>query len=231
MLDFSLDQATTEHPTLWLVAYSMLLAFLLSVLLAFTYEKTHRELHVPGNFMQAMVLSSIVSTTIMLAIGDSLARGLGILGALAIIRFRSTLRGPRNMIFMLSGLSIGIACGVYAYNVAVVGTLGFCLIATILRFTPFSKPSNLVTRLRVRSSGAEGVKQGDIELLLKQFCYKFTLIRLETEARNGAEPKTEYQYVLQLKTAESEKALNHALMQLESITDATVDVRNQPEEF
>ena len=40
-----------------------------------------------------------------------LARGLGILGTLAIIRFRTPIRDPRDMIFLFACLGVGIACG------------------------------------------------------------------------------------------------------------------------
>ncbi|MBK8562503.1 MAG: DUF4956 domain-containing protein [Saprospiraceae bacterium] len=138
MFDFSVLQANADNPTLMSVVYAMLFAFLLSVLVAFTYEKTSRDLFVPGNFLQAMILGSMAAATVMLAIGDSLARGLGMIGALAIIHFRTNLRDPRNIIFMFASLAVGIASGVHAYNTAFMGTVAFCIVAFLLRLTPFS---------------------------------------------------------------------------------------------
>ena len=85
----------------------------------------------------------------MQAIGDSVARGLGMLGALSIIRFRTTLRNPRNIGFMFASLAAGISCGVLGFTIAIVGTLTFCLIAVVLRFTPLSQESNIVGSLKV----------------------------------------------------------------------------------
>ena len=100
MVDFFSIQNSTENPTLLLIIYTVLFSFLLSSLIAFTYEKTSREISKPMYFIQALVLLSIVTATVMQAIGDSVARGLGMLGALAVIRFRTTLRNPRNIVFM-----------------------------------------------------------------------------------------------------------------------------------
>jgi uncharacterized membrane protein YhiD involved in acid resistance len=75
----------------------------------------------------------------MQAIGDSLARGLGMLGALAIIRFRTSLRNPINMIFMFSSIATGIAAGVYGISIAIIGTLSFCLIVWLIHHSPLSK--------------------------------------------------------------------------------------------
>ena len=79
MLDFLALQTASEHPTVITIAYTMLLSFMLSTLIAIVYEKTFRGLSYSRNYVQALVLSSLVAATVMQAIGDSLARGLGIL--------------------------------------------------------------------------------------------------------------------------------------------------------
>jgi len=148
MLDILKLQATSPHPTLITIIYTILLSFMLSTLIAVTYEKTFRGLSYSRNFIQALVLASIVAATVMHAIGDSLARGLGMLGALAIIRFRTNLRDARDIIFMFASLAAGIACGVSGFAIAIVGTLGFCLVAGILYFSPFGQPSYFDGMLR-----------------------------------------------------------------------------------
>ena len=139
MLDILALQTTSQNPTLITVIYNVLLSFLLSTMIAVTYEKTFRGLSYSKNFMQAMILGSIVAASIMQAIGDSLASGLGMLGALAIIRFRTSFKDPRDIIFMFASLGTVIACGVNGYNIAVGGAVGFCLVAFILYFSPFGK--------------------------------------------------------------------------------------------
>ena len=84
---------------------------------------------------------------VMQAIGDSLARGLGMLGALAIIRFRTTLKNPRNIVFMFAAIATGIACGISGFVIAFIGTISFCFVAVILRFTSFSQANNLIGKL------------------------------------------------------------------------------------
>ena len=85
----------------------------------------------------------------MQAIGDSLARGLGMLGALAIIRFRTNLDDPRNMTFMFAAIATWIACGVFGFTIAFIGPIGFCVCAIILRFSPFASTDDLLGKLRI----------------------------------------------------------------------------------
>ena len=66
----------------------------------------------------------------MIAIGDNVARGIGIVGSLAIIRFRTNLRDPRDLVFLFAALGAGVACGVQSYIAAAFATALFCTIAS-----------------------------------------------------------------------------------------------------
>lgn len=147
MLDYFSLEASTEFPAFFTIFYTILLAFILSSIVAYTHYKTSRNIIPPIEFLQSLILVSIVSATVMQAIGDSLARGLGMLGALAIIRYRTTLKTPRNMVFTFAALAAGIACGVYAFVIAITGTVGFCIVAFTLRISPLSKPNALMGEL------------------------------------------------------------------------------------
>ena len=118
--------------TLLGVATSLLTSFCLSFLLVVTYRLTSREVTERREFTQGLALISLVACMIMQAIGDSLARGLGMLGALSIIRFRTSLTSPRNMAFMFASLAVGIACGVFGFVIALAGTVVFCAVAIAL---------------------------------------------------------------------------------------------------
>lgn len=148
MLDFSILQTSSEHPTAMTILLTILFSFVLSCLVVLTYDLTTKAIKRPYHFLQSLTLISMVAATVMQAVGDSLARGLGMLGALAIIRFRTTLRDPRNMTFMFASIACGIACGVQGYIIAIIGTLGFCLGAIILRFSPFFDNNELLATLR-----------------------------------------------------------------------------------
>ncbi len=106
----------------WTAATS--LSFSLSQILAIAYL-----ISTPGKqrsgFVVGLALGSIVTCMVMMAIGSSISAGLGLAGGLSIIRFRTTLRDPRDLVFVFASLGMGLVCGVQAYAVAIVGTLGF----------------------------------------------------------------------------------------------------------
>ena len=137
MFDIFPDQPSYEYPPLINVLYTLIWAFLLASVVAITHRATFKGEIYPINFFQSMILGGIVTAIVMLAIGDSLARGLGVFGAMAIIRFRTRIEDPRNVIFLFAALSTGIAIGVYGYTIAFAGTLVFGLAAGLMHFTRF----------------------------------------------------------------------------------------------
>jgi len=119
------------------ILLSFLVAFIFSSVIALVYEKTFQGLSYSRGLIQSMILGSIVSCLLMIAIGDNIARGIGIVGSLAIIRFRTNLRDPRDLIFIFAALGVGVSCGVQSYSAAAIGSSVFCLVVYLLYISPF----------------------------------------------------------------------------------------------
>ena len=213
MLDIQALQASSSHPALIAVVYNVLLSFLLSTMIAVTYEKTFRGLSYSRNFMQSMILSAIAASSIMQAIGDSLASGLGMLGALAIIRFRTSFKDPRDIVFMFAALGAGIACGVGGYSIAVGGTVGFCIVSAILYVSPFGRTSRFDGMLRFNiGSGPE--EEQMLGQVLKRHCKIFALITLRDMAQGD---RLDYAYQVKLKNGKDKAELVRDLRSIEAI--------------
>jgi uncharacterized membrane protein YhiD involved in acid resistance len=165
----------------------VLSSFFLSFLIVLTYQITSRDMKKSPNFIQSLALISIVSATVMQAIGDSLARGLGMLGALAIIRFRTRLDNPRNMVFMFASIAAGIACGVLGFTIAFVGTIGFCLAALVIHFSRNSFQADVSGNIRL-SLPSSSFQAEKIESILKKYCSSFKLDQYQISAENSSSP-------------------------------------------
>jgi len=182
MFDLSSLQYNSAYPGLFSIIITVLSSIVLGVVLAFTYDKTSRNVERPDHFIQAIILVTIVAATIIQAIGDSVARGLGMIGALSIIRFRTTIRNPRNIVFMFSAIAIGIATGVFGILIAVIGTLGFSLTAFLLYWSSFSSEKDFFGKLRVELDTSL-VDISEVEGVMKQHCKKFVLNRHQVEIK------------------------------------------------
>jgi uncharacterized membrane protein YhiD involved in acid resistance len=151
----------------------------------------------------------VIATMILQSIGDSVASGLGILGALTIINFRTSFRDPRDIIFMFAALGVGIACGSYVFLIAVTGTSIFCFIALVLKFTPFYLGDHLIWELRIRLNKKEDLLEA--EKILSQFCSKYNLEAIRNDAAKEATPYHEREYVVILKDDNKQKAFLDSL--------------------
>jgi uncharacterized membrane protein YhiD involved in acid resistance len=173
MFDFSLSNVNTDQPTPIAILYALLLSFILSACISFTYERTTGHNRSPGHFIQSMILGSIIAAVVAQSIGDSIGRGLGMLGILAMIRFRTNLNQPRNMIFIFASLAVGLACGVFAFNIALYGTLLFCTIAFLMEYSPLSNYPKKMHSLRISFEPNDQNSEKNIE----DYLNKLSLIK------------------------------------------------------
>lgn len=233
MLDYLALENSTEFPAFFTIFYTILLSFILSTLVAFTHYKTSRDIVAPIEFLQALILVSIVTATVMQAIGDSLARGLGMLGALAIIRYRTTLKSQRNMVFTFAALASGIACGVYAFVIALTGTIGFCIIAFVLRFSPLSRINlimgNLSFYLPMENEPVE------VENILSQHCENYRKDKFQfgkgkkQQVENVEENPPDlvyFNYEVSFTSLSNSKNLYRQLSALQTVTQLKVNFEN-----
>lgn len=213
MLDFLTLQTTSANPALISVIYSGLLSFLLASAIAFTYERTFRGLSYSRNYVQSLILSSIIAATLIQAIGDSLARGLGMMGAMAIIRFRTNLKDPRDIIFMFAAIASGISSGVYGFTVAVVGTIIFCTTAFILYYSPIGCQRYFDGLLRFNIDKQDNVVFV-LESIFKENCSAFALVTMH---EIGEGKRIEYAYQAKIRKNKSAEGLINALGEIPTI--------------
>ena len=206
-----------EFPSFETAIFSFLLSFVLSAIIAFTYQITERSEGYSRNFFQALILSSMVTAMILMAIGDSIARGLGIIGAIAIIRFRARIRSPRNIIFIFAALSVGIATGVYGYRIAIAGTVSFCLVALLVRFSGYGASLRYENQINLTTD--LNVSEPVIEELLKQSCLRFFQTRLERSKK-----ELRMRYRITLKKGISKRELTDKLLKIEGINTLRISV-------
>jgi uncharacterized membrane protein YhiD involved in acid resistance len=231
MFDFTSITTNVQQPSAMIIAVTLLLSFILSLLLVFTFVFTSREVAYHEDFIQSLVFLSIVTAVIMQAIGDSLARGLGMFGALAILRFRTTISNPRSVAFVFGAIAIGIACGVYSFWNAIIGTASFCLIAVIFRFTPFSKSEDLIAELHLFLPNEAPITMDDIEKTLATHAPKAALKRRRIVANKRRGIGQELEYALEFKTHQQGSKLVDTLHNTGVLNDIRLNFIEKPLRF
>lgn len=227
MIDSTTVQTASENANLLTVSYTLLLSFILSTTLAFVYQHTFRGLSYSRNYVQAIILISIIAAVVIQAVGDSLARGIGIIAAMAIIRFRTNFKDPRDTLFIFASLTAGISCGAYAFPIAIMGTLMFCLVALVLYYSPIG-PTHYFDGMLRFNMPTENNNQNKLETIMHDHCKAFSLVTLrEIEQGN----RMDYAYHIKLRRGKRYEDLLRNLKQLEAmqgvnlmLQEATVDL-------
>jgi uncharacterized membrane protein YhiD involved in acid resistance len=173
---------------------SFLISFLCSSMVAVVYERTFQGLSWSRGLLQTMILGSMTASLIMIAIGDNVARGIGIVGSLAIIRFRTNLRDPRDLTFLFISMGVGVASGVQSYITAIIGTFFFCLIALGLHYTHFGQRRSCDGLVRFQVP-ADPASSEQVARIMKTVPSHFALVTMRSAAQGEV---VDYAYQVRL---------------------------------
>lgn len=99
---------------------------------------SHRAFYNKAFNISVAVLPFFIAT-IVLCLQSSIVITLGTIGALAIIRFRTAVKDPVDMIYLLWSVHTGIMCGCQLYEIAVLTSLTVTVVLFILNYISFGK--------------------------------------------------------------------------------------------
>ena len=117
------------------VIVSLSVAFICGMLIGLFYKLTYRGSGYTNSFLNSLILLVMIKSVVIMVIGNNLARAFGLVGAMSIIRFRTAVKEPLDIIFIFFSLAIGMAAGVGLYSIAIGGTIFIGLILLILTKT------------------------------------------------------------------------------------------------
>ena len=128
------------------VTTSTIIAVLLMVTVLAIYEffvyrmVSHRSFYNKSFNITTAILPFFIST-IILCLQSNLVITLGTIGALAIIRFRTAVKDPVDMVYLLWSVFIGIICGCQLFEVGVLTSVVVTLVLIALGYISFSRKS------------------------------------------------------------------------------------------
>lgn len=117
---------------------SLVLAFGLGMFIYFIYKKTYQGVMFSRSFGVSLVALTMISTFIILAVTSNVVLSLGMVGALSIVRFRTAIKDPLDIVYLFWSVGVGIVLGACMYPLAVIGSLivGAILLVFVNAKTP-----------------------------------------------------------------------------------------------
>ncbi|RLD06539.1 MAG: DUF4956 domain-containing protein [Chloroflexota bacterium] len=106
-----MDSTAIAPISIPVVLFNLSLGLLLSVLLAIYYTKLGDSLSNRSKFAPLLPLLSMITLLVISVVKSSLALSLGLVGALSIVRFRTAIKDPEELMFLFFAISIGLGLG------------------------------------------------------------------------------------------------------------------------
>ena len=209
--------------TIQSVLLSLILAFVLGQVLAWVYYATHSGLSYSRSFVQSLILITVVIAMVMSVIGNNIITAVGLMGALAIVRFRNIIKDTRDIAFIFSALVVGMATGSHRYATAIMGTLILCLIVVYLYVSDFGthQPHNGFLRFSLKGHIGPGHPATTV---LSRFCGNYTLLSRQETGFGGA---AEYAYQVLVKTASRNEQMLAELEQVDGIDNINLTMQEK----
>ncbi|MBQ1389990.1 MAG: DUF4956 domain-containing protein [Clostridia bacterium] len=116
----------------------------LSLYIFFIYRLVTRKTFYAQTFNLSLIAMAVITAAIILTIQSNIVLSLGMVGALSIIRFRTAIKDPLDLVFLYWSISIGIICGAGLSVIAVILTLLISLVVLGMQKYPLKKLSMIL---------------------------------------------------------------------------------------
>lgn len=121
------------------IAATLCVTVLIALYIFVIYRVVTRKTFYSKTFNISLVALAVITAAIILAMQSNLVISLGMVGALSIIRFRTAIKDPMDLVFLFWAISIGIICGAGLYEIALLTSLLVTVGILFLDMVPTSK--------------------------------------------------------------------------------------------
>lgn len=170
-------------PSIFDIIGNTVISLICGLIISIVYRYTYRGPSYSVTFVNSLVMLTMITSVVILVIGNNLARAFGLVGAMSIIRFRTAVRDVQDIIFIFFALAMGMAAGVGLTVIAIVGTLFISFVMIMLVYTNFGAPKKREYLLQV-SYPSTPENEGEVGKVLKRYCKNLKLINLKNIGYN-----------------------------------------------
>ncbi len=119
------------------ILLSLMIALLLGVLICFVYRQFYSGVVFSKSFAVTLMGMCVLTCMVTLAISTNIVISLGMVGALSIVRFRTAVKDPLDLLYLFWSITCGITAGAGMYLL----TLAASFIVIIMLAVFYAKPS------------------------------------------------------------------------------------------
>ena len=161
---------------------SFICCIILSFCLKYVYQEKSISLSNKSHISNILPLLSLITFLVILIVKSSLALSLGLVGALSIVRFRTPIKEPEELIYLFLAISIGLGYGAgQIIPTTLISVVIFIIIWFFVgsKYNKVSSEYNLILSCNYKDKNNNNVTNTFIIESLKSFFNEFELIKYE----------------------------------------------------
>ncbi|MCL2888966.1 MAG: DUF4956 domain-containing protein [Eggerthellaceae bacterium] len=189
---------------------ALFISFVIGLFIFFVYTKTYKGVMTSSSFGITLIAMNLITTLVILTVASNLIISLGMVGALSIVRFRTVVKEPLDLVYLFWSITVGIIVGAGLITLALLGSVavGLMLFVFVNRKTN-DTPYVLVISCDGEHSEAESLA------VLKAHTKKH-VIKAKSVSKTGVELSVE------VRLQESSLQFINALSRINGVSNATL---------
>lgn len=187
----------------------ILCTLILAIYVFVVYKWIHKNEFYNNNFNLSLIALAVITAAVILTIQSNIVVSLGMVGALSIVRFRTAIKDPLDLVFLFWSIGIGIICGAGFAAIAVITSIALTVVIFIFTNMRGVKESQLL----VVNANSIDVEDKVMEIV-EEYC-DYVHLRAKTMS------KQDMNLAIEIKV-EEQKEMMHELAKLENITSLSL---------
>ncbi|MBR1770406.1 MAG: DUF4956 domain-containing protein [Lachnospiraceae bacterium] len=191
------------------VALTLAVTAALGIYIYLVYRLVSKREFYSKNFNISLVALAMITAAIILSIQSSVVISLGMVGALSIVRFRTAIKDPMDLVFLFWSIAVGIICGAGLYGMALMLSLCVTIVILVLDYMPSANAPMLLVL-----NAADAKAEDEVTAIVSKYA-KYYRVKSRNLTKSGMDMVME----LRIKTGEVEMVREiNALSDVESVS-------------
>lgn len=192
------------------VGLTIAVTAVLGIYIYLVYRLVSRRAFYSKSFNISLVAMAMITAAIILAIQSSVVISLGMVGALSIVRFRTAVKDPMDLVFLFWSISVGIICGAGLYGMALMLSLCVTIVVLLLDFFPTANAPMLL----VLNAQDEKVEE-EVTQIVSKYAGHYR-VKSRNLTKNGMD------MVMELRIKKDEAEMVHAINALPGVESVSL---------
>ena len=192
------------------IIVALVVSFAVGLFIFFVYVKTFKGVMYSSSFGVSLIAMNLITTLVILTVSSNLLLSLGMVGALSIVRFRTVVKEPLDLVYLFWSIAAGIIVGAGLIPLAIIGSV----IIGLILFIFVSRKTNDQPYVVVIGCDGEQAEAQSLDLI-KNYTKK-NVVKAKSVSREGVE------LTVEVRLKESSSQFVNALLAIEGVHNATL---------